>query len=37
MELHFEWDPTKADSNLRKHGVTFGEAANVFNDPLGFQ
>lgn len=34
MELHFEWDPAKAASNLRKHGVSFGEAANVFSDPL---
>ncbi len=30
----FEWDPTKAKSNFRKHGVSFEEAASVFNDPL---
>lgn len=30
----FEWDPSKAESNLRKHGITFHEAATVFNDPL---
>ena len=34
MELHFEWDQDKADSNLRKHGVSFLEASEVFNDPL---
>ena len=32
--LAFEWDPTKAQSNLRKHGVSFAEAMTVFNDPL---
>jgi uncharacterized protein len=30
----FEWDPAKASGNLRKHGVTFREAASVFGDPL---
>jgi uncharacterized DUF497 family protein len=30
----FEWDPNKADANLRKHSVSFGEAATVFADPL---
>ncbi|MDX6403152.1 MAG: uncharacterized protein QOH70_607 [Blastocatellia bacterium] len=32
--LRFEWDPRKAASNLRKHGVSFEEAASVFNDVL---
>jgi len=32
--MKFEWDQNKARSNLRKHGVSFGEAATVFNDPL---
>lgn len=32
--LRFEWDPAKADSNQRKHGVTFREAATAFGDPL---
>jgi len=31
----FEWDPRKAESNARKHGVTFEEASTVFADPLG--
>jgi uncharacterized DUF497 family protein len=29
-----EWDPDKADSNLRKHGVDFHEAGTVLDDPL---
>ena len=32
--MEFEWDPRKARSNLRKHGVSFGEASTVFGDPL---
>jgi len=31
----FEWDPTKADENLRKHKVSFNEATSVFGDFLG--
>ena len=34
MGLRFSWDPTKAASNARKHGVTFLEAATAFEDPL---
>ena len=30
----FQWDPTKALYNARKHGVTFDEAATVFLDAL---
>jgi uncharacterized protein len=30
----FEWDNRKARSNIRKHGVTFIDAASVFADPL---
>ena len=30
----FEWDPYKAGVNLTRHGVSFGEAATVFADPL---
>jgi len=33
MSLRFEWDPRKAASNARKHGVTFDEAATSFGDP----
>lgn len=31
--LRFEWDPAKAAANLKKHGVSFEEAATVFDDP----
>jgi uncharacterized DUF497 family protein len=31
--LRFEWDDQKALENLAKHGVTFGEATEVFYDP----
>lgn len=34
MGLCFNWDPKKAETNLKKHGVTFNEAATVFADPL---
>lgn len=30
----FEWDSAKAASNLRKHGVDFNDAVEVFKDPL---
>jgi len=30
----YEWDPEKARTNLRDHGVGFEEAATVFLDPL---
>lgn len=31
-ELRFEWDPAKAASNFKKHGVGFDEARSVFAD-----
>ncbi|MBW7959494.1 MAG: BrnT family toxin [Anaerolineae bacterium] len=30
--MQFEWDARKARANLRKHGVSFDEAATVFLD-----
>jgi uncharacterized protein len=36
MTQRFEWDETKAASNLRKHGVSFEEAASVFSDVLAY-
>jgi len=33
-EKGFEWDDDKAETNHRKHGVTFEEAKTVFQDPL---
>lgn len=32
--FEISWDPAKADSNLVKHGVAFGEAAEVLLDPM---
>ena len=34
MALQFAWDARKAAANLRKHGVSFAEAATAFGDPL---
>lgn len=34
MPLSFEWNERKARSNLRKHGVSFLEAASVLADPM---
>ncbi len=31
--MKFEWHPPKAESNLEKHGVSFEEAASLFDDP----
>jgi len=32
--VKFEWDNQKAAKNLKKHGISFQEAASVFGDPL---
>jgi len=32
--MKFEWNLDKAESNYRKHGVSFEEAATIFNDSL---
>ncbi len=32
--MNFDWDPSKAAANLRKHGASFHEAAAVFDDSL---
>ncbi len=32
--MRFEWDLRKAAANLSKHGVSFDEAATVFQDDL---
>jgi len=34
MDDLFEWNPEKAEANLKKHGVSFEEAETVFSDPL---
>lgn len=30
----FEWDPDKNISNVRKHGLSFEEAASIFDGPV---
>lgn len=32
MSLIFKWDPIKANTNAKKHGITFQEASTVFED-----
>jgi len=32
--MQFEWDKEKAESNFKKHGVSFEEAETVFEDSL---
>ena len=32
--MEFEWDPKKANSNLRKHQVSFEEASSALSDPM---
>jgi uncharacterized DUF497 family protein len=32
--VDYEWNEEKAAANLEKHGVSFDEAATVFDDPL---
>lgn len=31
-DINFEWDPKKASTNIKKHGVSFEEAQTVFFD-----
>jgi len=33
MHMEIEWDADKAASNLRKHGISFEEAATALLDP----
>jgi uncharacterized DUF497 family protein len=35
--ISFDWDPAKARSNARKHGVSFEEAQSVFYDEFARQ
>ena len=34
MALEFEWDPAKAELNLKDHEISFDEATSVFRDTL---
>jgi uncharacterized protein len=35
--IKFDWNPAKAASNLRKHGVSFEEAQSIFYDDFAIQ
>jgi uncharacterized protein len=35
--MEFEWDESKADANVRKHGISFAEAALSFRDPFAIE
>lgn len=35
--IKFEWNPTKAVTNVKKHGITFEEAKSVFFDDFALQ
>ena len=32
--MHFEWDDAKNQANIRKHGIDFQDAVDIFNHPL---
>ena len=32
--MRFEWDQGKNFTNLKKHGISFDEAIEIFDDPL---
>jgi hypothetical protein len=34
MDEGFEYDPSKAATNLKKHGVSLADAEGVFQDPF---
>ena len=34
MKTLFTWDPAKAESNKRAHGISFEQAKEVFADPF---
>ena len=35
--IEFEWSPSEASTNLKKHGVSFEEAKSVFYDDFARQ
>lgn len=36
MRYDFDWDPGKERANIRKHGISFRQAASIFRDPNQF-
>ena len=37
MDVLFDWDDVKAETNKKKHGVSFAEAATAFSDPKAIE
>ncbi len=37
VDLKFTWDPKKASSNLKRHGISFDEARSVFLDEYAIE
>jgi hypothetical protein len=35
--IRFDWNPTKATTNHKKHGISFKEAQSVFYDEFAIQ
>ncbi len=35
--LRFEWDEDKNEENIRKHGIDFSDAEDIFNGPLLYE
>ena len=33
IQMRFEWDDAKGSANQKKHGISFGFAARIFDDP----
>ncbi|MGB3760258.1 MAG: BrnT family toxin [Rivularia sp. (in: cyanobacteria)] len=33
MRYNFDWNPQKEKQNIRKHNLSFRQAASIFNDP----
>jgi len=31
--MNYQWDPVKAKSNVKKHGLEFADCTGVFDDP----
>lgn len=34
--MRFEWDPAKDNSNRKKHGLSFGEASELFQSGIDY-
>ncbi len=34
MHYHFEWNPAKVAANIKKHGISFEQATEIFKKPM---